>query len=80
MDSMSPKTPLLRGVAVCIAVLAYAVLWDLTGLPSPVASGTYTLLLWKLFALIGLLVSANFLVNWVAGLVQRRHDRPHEDA
>jgi len=78
MDSMSPKTPFLRGVAVAVAVLAYATLWDLTDLPSPFTSGNYTLLLWKLLALIGLLFCANFLVGWLAAFMRRRRDRTHE--
>jgi|HubBroStandDraft_6_1064221.scaffolds.fasta_scaffold1419064_1 hypothetical protein len=79
MDYMLRKTPILRGVAACIAMSIYFTLWY-TELPTPTSSGNYSLLLVNFFALIGLIVSAYYLVAVAAAFMRRHHNQNPGDS
>jgi len=75
---MWPTNQYLRAVVFIIAFTAYVVLWDLTGLESPLTSHNYALLALKIFSLLGLLLGANFVIGWCAKRLQHLRERSHE--
>jgi hypothetical protein len=79
MDYMLRKTPILRGVAACIAISVYFALWY-TELPTPTSSANYSLLIVNFFALIGLIVSAYYLVALAAEFMRRRGKQDPRDS